>query len=252
MSIGLLAVDSLSSIDGVVHGFTDRHGGQSEGDFASLNLSYKQGDQRAVVELNRRRVLDALGRSDANFIAVKQVHGCDIFQVNHLASRLIEADGLWTRDPQAAIAVLVADCVPILIAALDGSAVACAHAGWRGTQQQIGAKMVQRLGKEGLKADKLAAAIGPAIGPCCFEIGHEVAIQLMEPFGDVGCVRQREDGRWTADLWELNKISLERAGVPSDRISIVKTCTMCTQDMYSHRRDKGQTGRQAGIIALKG
>lgn len=250
-TLPLLKSQLLARNTAVTHGFTTRDGGLSTGAFASLNLGIRDGDDRAVVETNRRRVLDALGRDDATFVSLKQVHGDDIVEVSHLAGRSIEADGLWTRDKRAVLAVLVADCVPILIGDSRGRAVAAVHAGWRGTRAGIAAKMVARLAAAGIEPADLQVALGPAIGPCCFEIDDDVAAQLREAYPDAGdAVSVGTDGRTNADLWSLNRQSLLTAGVGSTQIDTLRTCTVCTPTFFSHRRDAGETGRQAAIVGF--
>lgn len=254
MSLDLLRSPLLHAVPGVVHAFTTRKGGASRGHLASLNLSPRVGDTREALEANRGRLLAELGRPDAHFLLVKQVHGGDVVEVTRFASRSIEADGVWTRDHAAVLAVLVADCVPILIASKDGKAVAAVHAGWRGTQARIPARAVERLVAGGFPAANLVAAIGPAIGPCCFEIGADVEAALRLAFPTAAdAIRAAPEGKRVADLWALNRMTLIDAGVPAANIDVLTTCVSCDVDrFFSHRRDKGETGRQAGVIGFAG
>jgi polyphenol oxidase len=248
----LVRSPGLTATAGVVHGFTTRKGGTSHGALGTLNLGTTVGDERAVVTENRQRVLAALGKPDAAWVSLKQVHGDSIVEVTRLASKSIEADGLWTRDPSAVLAILTADCVPVLMAHERARAVAAVHAGWRGTRAKVVALMVTRLKDAGVAPSGLRVALGPGIGPCCFEIGAEVASELRQAFGDgTPHVRLDERGRVVADLWALNHEALVAAGVPAENIEQVRRCTSCETDVFfSHRRDKGTTGRQAGVIAL--
>jgi polyphenol oxidase len=250
MDAPIIHSELLARIPGVVHGFTSREGGASKGAHASLNLAHRIGDEKEAVEQNRRAVLASLGRSDASFISVHQVHGDTVLEVNRQAGRSIEADGLWTRDGGAAVAVLVADCVPILLAAKNGGAVAAVHAGWRGTRARIVAGMVERLKSAGFPPEQLVAALGPAIGPCCFEIGTDVADQLRQAFPGSEDVIRTDGTRMVADLWELNQRALVATGVLAENVSRVAICTRCTNQFFSHRRDQGATGRQAGVIGF--
>jgi len=251
MAATLLRSALLAGVPGIVHGFSTRQGGASTGAFASCNLSLRVGDERLAVNANRAAALSALGRSDATLVLLKQVHGDGIVEVTQRAGRTIEADGLWTRDRGAVLAVLVADCVPVLMASRDGRAVAAVHAGWRGTAARIVARMVTRLGEAGFAAKDLFVTLGPAIGPCCFAIGEDTAAQLEKAFAGSPAVRRGAPGQAVADLWELNTQALIEAGVPAANIEALRRCTDCTRDeLYSHRRDAGQTGRQAGLIAL--
>lgn len=248
--IELVTSELLQGIPGVAHGFTTRHGGVSAAPFNSLNLSTRVGDERAAVDTNRRKVLEVLGRPGANLITLRQVHGDQLVQVSHLAGRSIEADGLWTRDDRAVVGVLVADCVPILIAHVRGEAVGAVHAGWRGTQGHIAGKMIKRMHAAGFDRADLRVALGPAIGPCCFEIGPEVAESLRQAFPEAGdAVRVGTTGKLNADLWALNRQSLLAVGVAAEHIDTLRVCTSCEPKLFSHRRDQGNTGRQGGVIA---
>ena len=125
-------------------GFTTREGGASTGPYASFNLSTRVGDPRASVEKNQERLLGLLGRQGARLVTLRQVHGAEIVQVSNAAGRSIEADGVLTTDPLALLSVLVADCVPLLMADTKGTVVAAVHAGWRGTRERIASRMVKR------------------------------------------------------------------------------------------------------------
>lgn len=251
VTVPLLHSALLSEVPGVVHAFTTREGGSSQGPFASLNLSTNVGDERAAVEANRAAVLEALGRKSAAWVSLRQVHGADVVQVTRQAGRSIEADGLWTRDRAAVLAILVADCVPALVCDRKGRAVAAVHAGWRGTEQKILARMIKRLADEDILPRDLVCALGPAIGPQSFEIGPEVAMALRAAYPEAeGAIVASESGRFHADLWALNRQCLISAGVPEENIDVLRTCTVETPTLYSHRRDGGATGRQAGVIAF--
>jgi hypothetical protein len=154
------------------------------------------------------------------------------------AARGEQADGLWTDEPGLPILALSADCLPIALARTDGTgaAVAVLHAGWRGLLEGIVASGVEALG-----GGSLAAAVGPGIGPCCYDVGEEVAAPFRERFGD-DVVRE---GR--LDLWTSAERALRAAGV--DRVDRFDRCTACEPEtFFSHRRDHGRTGRQ-GVIA---
>jgi polyphenol oxidase len=250
----LLRAPGLLGLGGIVHGFTTRKGGGSRGALGTLNLGTTVGDERPVVSDNRQLVLKALGKTDAAFVSLRQVHGDSIVEVTRLASKSIEADALWTRDASAVVAVLTADCVPILMAHESKKAVAAVHAGWRGTKAKVSGLMVNRLKDAGLAIAGLHVAIGPGIGPCCFEIGADVAAELRAAFGEgTPHVRTDERGKLVADLWALNHEALIAAGVPAGNIEQLRRCTFCETDLFfSHRRDQGKTGRQAGVIGLAG
>lgn len=206
--------------------FTTRHGGASEGPYASLNLGLHTDDVPGAVAANRERAADLAGRPLA---AVQQVHGTDVVAAGDATP---DADAQVTTDGHAPL-VLVADCVPIVLIAPE--AVGVVHAGWRGLHGGIVANAVRAL--RDLRATRVAAAIGPCIGPCCYEVGDE----LRAAFGS------REP---TLDLPGIAAAQLAAAGV--DEVHAAGLCTCCTERdgaplFFSHRRDRGVTGRQAGI-----
>lgn len=257
-SSAMRSIVRSSILAGTRHGFSTRLGGASEGRYASLNLGRNWGDDLALVEENRRRLAEAGGYDPARLRTARQVHGAvclaaDGTEAAALAVR--EADALWASEPGCAVAVLTADCVPILFSDGEGR-VAAAHAGWRGTVARIGAGTVEALVAAGARRDRIVAAIGPSIGPCCFEVGEEVAAQFesIEPGG--GEVVRREAGRRPhVDLWRANARILVEAGVEPGRIEGAPYCTMCRADLfYSFRRDGAGIGQMmsfivAGIVA---
>jgi len=223
--------------DGYVVAFTTRVGGVSEGPFASLNLGRKSGDDVERADENRRIACEAIGADVEKLALNHQVHASRVLQAAP-AMRGEHADGLWTDQPSLPILAMSADCLPIAVARTDTSdpAVAVLHVGWRGLLAGI-----VGAGTEALGRGALAAAIGPGIGPCCYEVGEEVAVPFRERFGgDVV-----EEGR--LDLWTSAERALRAAGV--ERIDRFDRCTACEPEtFFSHRRDAGRTGRQ-GVIA---
>jgi polyphenol oxidase len=251
VTIELLRSSLLAGIPGVSHAFTTRNGGISPEPFASLNLSARVGDDKTNVESNRTALLGAIGRSAAVLVLPKQVHGDTVVEVTHEASRVIQADGVWTRDRSTALAVLVADCVPILMSAAGGKVVAAVHAGWRGTRDHVAARAIERLAAAGYPPGTVTVALGPAIGPCCYDIGTDVAQELRQAYPQAGnAIRMAADNRLVVDLWDLNRQALIGAGVPAANIDVMGECTAChPARFFSHRRDKGRCGRQAAVIA---
>lgn len=232
--------------------FTDRLDGLSEGPYSSLNLSLSTGDHRPHVRANRARAAAKLDRPGASFVSVTQVHGQEAVQVTHEASPHIEADALITQDPKATLAVLTADCVPIVLAAAHGRTVAAIHAGWRGTAGRIagvGALACARVAEA--ETAELWAHVGPAIGPCCFEVDSPVEMQLRAAYPTVSeAFVAVSPGRTRIDLWQLNVRALMDAGLPQSHIETTRTCTHCDARFFSHRRDGAPNGRQGALIAL--
>jgi polyphenol oxidase len=212
--------------------FSTRRGGVSEHEFASLNLGLLTDDERERVVENRRRLGAAAGVDPGSIVMNWQQHGT---LVRRAAPGLEKADGLVTEDARQPLLVLAADCVPIALARTNGfqsgPALALLHAGWRGLADGIVARGVEAVG-----GGRLAACIGPAIGPCCYEVGPEVAERF-----DRDLVR---DGR--LDLPGSAERALRAAGV--ERVERIDLCTACHSELFfSHRRDRGRTGRQGAI-----
>ena len=224
--------------------FSTRVGGVSEGPFASLNLGILTEDDPARVVQNRSRLCDAVGADPNDATMAWQRHGANVTRAD--ARGIVmpgtvydHCDGLWSDEPGRAMLLLTADCMPIAVARANGGApaVAILHAGWRGLLAGI-----VSAGVRALRSRDLAAAIGPSIGPCCYEVGEEVAEPFREAFGD-DVIREGSH----LDLWTAAERALRAAGV--EHVDRADVCTSCHGDrFFSHRRDHGRTGRQ-GVIA---
>lgn len=217
--------------------FTTREGGVSEGPYASLNLGLMTGDEPGLVEENRRRACEAAGAEPERLALNRQVHAAAVHR-GRPGARGVPGDGLWTDEPEIPMLKLTADCLPIALVALDGPrpALAVLHAGWRGLLAGIVPAGVAALGRR-----LVAAAVGPSIGPCCYDVGADVADPMRAAFG-LGLVR---DGK--LDLWTAADRALRSAGVA--RVERLDLCTACNPGLFfSHRRDGGMTGRQ-GVLA---
>ena len=224
-------------IDGYQVVFTTRVGGVSEGPYASLNLGRKSGDDVERADENRRIACEAIGADVEKLALNYQVHSDRVLRAA-AGQRGEHADGLWTDEPGLPILAMSADCLPIALARTETSepAVAVVHAGWRGLLAGVVAAGAGALG-----AGALVAAVGPAIGPCCYEVGEEVATPFRERFG-ADVVRE---GR--LDLWTSAERALRAAGV--QHVHRFDRCTACEPELFfSHRRDDGLTGRQ-GVLA---
>ena len=218
--------------------FTTREGGVSEGAFASLNLGLATDDRPEHVHETRRRVVTSLGGDPEALALNRQVHGASVLRAHAGSRGQVEGDALWTDEPGLPIGALTADCVPIALVREAGErpAVAVVHAGWRGLLAGVVPAAVETLG------GKVAAAVGPSIGPCCFEIGDEVARPLQTAFG-ADVVRE---GR--GDLPLATERALHASGVAT--VERFDACTFCERErFFSHRRDAGVTGRQ-GVLGL--
>lgn len=231
-------------LDAFPHGFTTRDGGVSPAPWDSLNLGDFVGDAPDRVAENWRRIEAATG---LGFARVRQVHGARVIRAGAPAAPTEEADAVVSLRARVAACVSVADCVPVLLADPASGAVAAIHAGWRGTLARAVAEGVRALAREaGARPERLLAAVGPSIGPCCYEVSEELAVRFRAEVGPV--VREGRTPR--LDLWAANRVILEAAGVAPDRIEVLARCTSCEREnFFSHRRDSGRTGRQMAFIS---
>jgi len=230
----------------VPHAFSTRIGGISEGPFASLNLGNATGvreqDSPENIHSNFDRLQRAIGVEELNRCWVHQVHGREVADVQAGFESGCQADALMTRDPQQLLSIRIADCIPLLFSSFDGAVVAAVHAGWRGVVERIA---VHALARMKTPAREILCAIGPCIGFDAFEVGGEVLAAFDPRF-----CRRRDDGKGYIDLREALRQQLMDAGVREDQIDVSDRCTFRNADeFFSHRRDKGITGRMAAVIA---
>jgi YfiH family protein len=214
--------------------FSTREGGVSEGPWASLNLGRMTDDEPERVEENRRLLCEEVAADPETLALNYQYHSADVLRARP-GARDDRADGLWTDEPGLPVLALSADCLPIALARTNGSepALAVLHAGWRGLLAGIAQAGVGALGGR-----PVAAIVGPGIGPCCYEVGPEVSVQFDEDLTSSGHL----------DLWTAAERALKAAGCVS--VERLDLCTACAPDrFFSHRRDRGVTGRQ-GVIGV--
>ena len=232
-------------LEGFAHGFSTREGGTSSGPFGSLNLGGQVGDEPDRVAANWALLERETG---LRFARVRQVHGARALRADAPSEPRVEADVVVSGAPGVAACVSVADCVPVLLADPETGAVAAVHAGWRGTIARAAAEGVRALAREaGAPASRLLAAVGPSIGPCCYEVSPDLAARFRDELGPEAV---REGAAPRVDLWRANLAVLRSAGVPAERIAVIGRCTACEPDaFFSHRRDAGRTGRQVAFIA---
>jgi len=254
--VKLFLTSRLLSSAGVAHGFSLRTGGVSSGAFSSLNLSVSVGDAEASVRENHERLRRAAGVRGP-IATAHQVHGDRVVD-----ARLREvfaptvpqeggADAVLALE-EGAVGVRVADCVPILLWA-DGSAAAV-HSGWKGTRLGVAGRAVRALQHaSGADPARVLAAIGPSIGRCCYEVSPDLALAFRARFGPEVADDPEKNSKPHLDLRLCVELSLRQAGVPEERIEQVEGCTSCdTSAFFSHRRDKGRTGRHLAFIEARG
>lgn len=225
---------------------TTRHGGVSAPPWDSLNMSSATGDDHEAVEINRER-LQRVAQVPA-WHWLHQVHGTvmvDAATMASIAGGTVQADGLWTNQPDVALVVGIADCVPVFLWDRQGERLAVIHAGWRGTEQAIVQRGIECLEQAGARPEDLSMALGPSIGPCCYEVSEVVLRRLPE-----AAQQRRADGIF-ADLRAANRQQALQSGIPNDQIAADPPCTACnTQYFFSHRRQGPATGRMWAVAWL--
>ncbi|MDP3278046.1 MAG: peptidoglycan editing factor PgeF [Deltaproteobacteria bacterium] len=238
---------------GFVHGFSTRNGGVSEGNYRSLNLGRSVGDSAAHVQANHTRFATAQGYAPDSLFEQSQVHGNVCYLVREGDSpegvRQGQGDALVARASGHTVGVRVADCVPVLLADSVTGTVAAVHAGWRGITSGVVHEALRVMVSEGCAVENILAAIGPSIGPCCFEVGDEVAAQLAYAAGD-GIVMRRGREKPHVDLWRAVELQLGRKSVRT--VDTLGRCTVCEPELFfSFRRDGAQSGRMLAVISAK-
>jgi len=228
--IGFVLSPLLGSVPSITHAFLTRLGGRSEGVNSTLNFDPREGDEKANILYHRGMVGGLFGFDPARLVTVNQVHGSDIFIIDKplpstMAFNQTPADSIVTDQKGLAIGVLTADCLPILLFAPSKGVVGVIHAGRRGTLLGITGRVIDTIGERfDVRPRDILVALGPCIGPCCYEM----------------------------DIRQANYTQLVELGVPEENISTVDICTSCLKDtFFSYRGDKGRTGRQLNFIMMR-
>jgi len=237
--------------EGFRHGFPERTGGVSSGPRASLNLGVRWGDDPANVDTNRRRLAEHAGYDPAALQVMRHVHGADVWTVGAPLADGATFDGLVCDRPGPVLAAFAADCIPLVFAEPDARVCGAAHAGWRGTVAGVARNVIQRICALGGRPERVRVALGPSIGPCCFEVGGEVVAAFRDAFGDVAGMVVRGPVKDHVDLRVAMRAQLERAGVRADHIDDRPPCTRCEADrFFSYRRDGQAGGVHMAFIGL--
>lgn len=247
--------------DILIHGFTTRRGGVSEGIYQSLNMAFNKKDKRENVEENYRRISDVLGIDTRNMVLSNQVHDNKIRIVDesdrgkgiYRDSDIIGIDGLMTNTQDVALVTFYADCVPVFLFDPVKKVISLVHSGWRSTLKEISKEAVLKM-KEvyGCQPSDIEAAVGPSIGQCCFEVDEDVYLQFLSTFKWCGEHCKKVEDKWFIDLPGIIKKNLLEEGLEESKIVLSEICTKCNNDVFfSHRGDKGKTGTLSAIMQLK-
>ncbi|MEA1936272.1 MAG: peptidoglycan editing factor PgeF [Thermodesulfobacteriota bacterium] len=249
----------LKEYDFVTHAFCTRRGGVSEGKFANLNFSLREGDGKEIVSRNWEILAASFNLSVEQFFVANQVHSDGILVIDNegldiASDRSCDFDAIISDKPGLAIGILTADCVPIFLVDRKKRVIGVVHAGWKGTSLKIAAKTIDTFVRRfSSSTADIIAVIGPAIGHCCYQV-NGVVFEAMKEDGNRKSFFSKcdENGKWMLDLPLANKLQIQNAGVSPENISLAGVCTSChVDDFFSHRREMGRTGRQLSFIVLK-
>ncbi len=242
-------IPEFARIKWMRHAFLTRQGGTSLPPYDSLNLSDKNGDHEECVRQNENRIAKAFGFDSDRLVRLDQMHRDRILLLKKPTPplpHLLEYDGLITDCPGLFLAVLTADCLPILAVDQKKKVVAAIHAGRQGTALHIAAKALRKMKEEfGCRSADLLIAIGPSIGPSCYEIDESVFRQEWKPFS-----ASKGAGKWVVDLAKINVLQMREEGIQEEQISLIDLCTHCHGDLCFSYRKEGRTGRQLSFIGI--
>ena len=256
-------------LPGIVHGFSTRLGGVSEGIYSTMNLSFHRGDDMDAVMENHRRLAQAVGYDYRRLVFSDQVHETVIRKITEedagkgitRESDITETDGLMTNVKDLPLITFYADCVPLLFVDPVHHAIGCSHSGWRGTVGEMGKKTVEAMREAyGSRPEDIFAAIGPSICQACYEVGKDVSepfekLFSQERYQDVSLkniLTEKVNEKYQLDLWRANEAILLGAGILKEHLSMTDICTCCNPSyLFSHRASKGKRGNLAAFLMLK-
>ena len=249
----------------VIHGFSTRLGGVSQGCYSSMNLSFTRGDDKSAVEENYRRMAAALGVEKESMTLTWQTHTVNVRRVGRedrgkgvtRERDYRDVDGLITDVPGITLVTLYADCVPLYLVDTVHRAIGLSHSGWRGTVRKMGQVTLTAMGEAfGTRPEDVTVCIGPSICQDCFEVGEEVAEAFLQAFPakyhSAVLKPGRQPGKYQADLWEANRAVFLEAGTAPERIHVTDICTRCnSQYLFSHREHGTERGNLGAFLCLK-
>lgn len=259
----IIEFESFRNIPFIKHGFTTRLGGVSKGMFSTMNLSFTRGDREEDVMENYRRIGRKIGYDIQNFVASHQTHTTNIRIVskNDRGKGIVvprdyeDIDGMMTNEKNLVLFTYYADCVPLYFVDKVNKVIAISHSGWKGTVNRMGAKTVEKMiNVYGSNPKDIQCAIGPSICKDCYEISEDVAKEFKKEF-EKNEVREfleeKDNGKYQLDLWKVNEIILQQAGIQEKNIENRKICTCCNKEiLFSHRGLDGKRGNLAAFLVL--
>ena len=259
-----LSYPSFEKIPQVVHGFSTRLGGVSEGIYSSMNLSFTRGDSEEAVRENYRRMADALGFSCEDIVTSDQTHTTNVRVITEedrgngitRPRPYTDVDGMVTNVPGLVLTTFYADCVPLFFVDPIHGAVGLSHSGWRGTAGKIGAVTVEKMRETyGTRPEDIYSAIGPSICQECYEVSEDVIEEFKKSFQKKdweSLFYKKDNGKYQLDLWEANRIIMIEAGIQESHISMPGICTCHNPEfLFSHRASKGKRGNLAAFLGIR-
>ncbi len=255
---------AFDELPGIIHGFSSRLGGVSEGFLSSMNLSFSRGDEPERVRENFRRIAESIGFSEKDLVFSMQTHTANVRRVGREdCGRGLErpvgycdVDGLVTNEPGVVLATFYADCVPLFFVDPVHHCIGLSHSGWRGTVGKIGKVTVETMAREfGSEPGDLLAAVGPSICQECYEVSEEVIGLFRENFAEELWPKlfyRKDNGHYQLNLWEANRLIFQEAGILPQHITVTDICTACNPELlFSHRASGGKRGNLAGFLEIK-
>ena len=255
---------AFDELPGIIHGFSSRLGGVSEGFLSSMNLSFSRGDEPERVRENFRRIAESIGFSEKDLVFSMQTHTANVRRVGRedcgrgldRPVGYCDVDGLVTNEPGVVLATFYADCVPLFFVDPVHHCIGLSHSGWRGTVGKIGKATVEMMAKEfGSEPGDLLAAVGPSICQECYEVSEEVIGLFRENFAEELWPKlfyRKDNGHYQLNLWEANRLIFQEAGILPQHITVTDICTACNPELlFSHRASGGKRGNLAGFLEIK-
>lgn len=261
--VPFLTFKGLSECGKVIHGFSTRMGGVSEGIYSSMNLSYTRGDKEEAVTENFKRFAKALGVESENYVFSHQTHTDNIRVVTEedrgkgfkYPLDYTDVDGLVTNVKGLVLSTFYADCVPLYFVDPVKEVIGLSHSGWKGTVAEIGRKTIETMTREfGSEPKDIRAAIAPSICRDCYEVSEDVALEFKKIFPEAEHKEIMDDkgnGKYQLDLWECNKRILFRSGIKKEHMFVTNVCTCCNSNLlFSHRASQGKRGNLGAFLML--
>ena len=259
-----LSYPAFEQFPDIVHAFSTRLGGVSQGIYSSMNLSFTRGDEDAAVHENYRRLADAAGFSPEDIVTSDQTHTANVRVVTEedrgngitKPRPYTDVDGMVTNVPGLVLATFYADCVPLYFVDPVHHAIGLSHSGWRGTVAKIGKVTIEKMNEEyGTEPKDIYSAIGPSICQDCYEVSEDAILEfqkaLEEKYWDK-LFYNKENGKYQLNLWEANHLIMLEAGIKEEHISMPGICTCCNPEfLFSHRASHGKRGNLGAFLGIR-